>query len=157
MAAIDASAKNEPLDSGPTTLKLIRVRGSNIPEYDDEDDESYDSDDIAAIERRLGLEEESSDEELEGGPSDPEKSKKARAEALIKALRESEDLEDFELTNGINGTGKSAKGKAKATDEDLEDEDDEDDDDDDEDSEDDGISEFVICTLDPDRVSLSNC
>ena len=151
MAAIDPSAKIEPFDSGPTTLKLIRIRDPGLPQYDDEDDESFDSDDVAAIERRLGVEDESSDEELEGGPSDPEKSKKARAEALIKALQESEEMEGLELTNGINGTGKSAKGKAKATDEDLEDDDEDDDDDD---SEDDGISEYVICTLDPDRVSL---
>jgi len=156
MAAIDPSAEVELLGPKHTTLKLIRVRDPDLLDnFDsDDDDASYDSDDVAAIEHRLGLDEDASDEDFRGGPSDPEKSKKARAEALIKALKEDEEMEDLEVANGVNGTGKSAKGKAKAIDKDLEDDDEDEDEDDDEDDEDSPIQEFVICTLDPDKVSL---
>ena len=151
MAAIDP---NEELDNDMpkrATLKLIKIRA---PEFDsDDDDDDFDDDDVAAIERRLGLtseddddDDEESDEERNGGPSDPEKTKKARAEALIKALINDEEIDDFELANGINGI-MSSKGKAKAVEDEL---------DEDEDSEDEDIKEYVICTLDSEKVSQTN-
>jgi len=149
MAAIDPNAELDSDVPKRATLKLIKIRA---PEFDsDDEDDDFDDDDVAAIERRLGLtsedddDEEESDDEKNGGPSDPEKTKKARAEALIKALKDDEEIDDLELTNGINGT-KSSKGKAKAVEDEL-------DEDEDEDSEDEGIKEYVICTLDPERVS----
>lgn len=150
MAAIDPSAEVNNDAPKRATLKLIKVRAPDFG--DDDDDSDYDDDDVAAIERRLGLtsedseDDENEDEDKNGGPSDPERSKKARKEALIKALREDEEMEDLELTNGVDGAN-SGKGKAKVTDED------EVDDEYEEDSEDEDIKEYVVCTLDPERVS----
>jgi hypothetical protein len=151
MAAIDPNAELDSDVPKRSTLKLIKVRA---PEFDsDDEDDDFDVDDVAAIERRLGLtseddddDEEESDDEKNGGPSDPEKTKKARAEALIKALKDDEEMDDLDLTNGINGI-KSSKGKAKAVEDEL---------DEDEDSEDEDIKEYVICTLDPEKVSHTN-
>ena len=150
MAAIDPNAELDSDMPKRATLKLIKIRA---PEFDSEDEDDDEDDDIAALERRLGLtseddddDEEESGDEKNGGPSDPEKSKKARAEALIKALKDDEEMDDLELTNGINGT-KSSKGKAKAVEDEL---------DEDEDSEDEDIKEYVICTLDPEKVSHTN-
>jgi hypothetical protein len=154
MAAIDPNAELDSDVPKRSTLKLIKVRA---PEFDsDDEDDDFDVDDVAAIERRLGLtseddddDEEESDDEKNGGPSDPEKTKKARAEALIKALKDDEEMDDLDLTNGINGI-KSSKGKAKAVEDEL------DELDEDEDSEDEDIKEYVICTLDPEKVSHTN-
>jgi FK506-binding nuclear protein len=87
---------------------------------------------------------------VNGGPSDPGKTERARKAALVKALMQDEDMDvgeedEEDLANGING--KLDKGKAKAFDED--DDEDEDDDDDDED-----LQEFVLCTLDPKQVCV---
>jgi len=147
MAAIDPNAELDNDVPKRATLKLIKIPA---PQFDsDDDDDDFDDDDVAAIERRLGLtseddedDDEESDDEKNGGPSDPEKTKKARAEALIKALKDDEDMDDVDLTNGINGI-KSSKGKAKAVEDEL---------DEDEDSEDMDINEYVICTLDPEKV-----
>jgi FK506-binding nuclear protein len=155
MAAINPNAELESDVPKRATLTLIKIRA---PEFDsDDEDDDFDEDDIAAIERRLGLtseedddDDEESDDEKNGGPSDPEKTKKARAEALIKALKDDEEMDDLELTNGINGT-KSIKGKAKAVEDELDEDEDED-----EDSEGEDIKEYVICTLDPEKVSHTN-
>lgn len=160
MAAIDPSAAPQADESttGPprATLKLMRVAVDESDSEDDSDDSDYDPDDIDAIRARLAgvisdeeSDESSSEEETNGGPSDPEKTKKAREQALLKKLLDSaedEDMDDAEdLPNGVNGT-KVDKGKGKeivAFDED-----------DSSDSEDLGIEEFVLCTLDPNQVRL---
>jgi FK506-binding nuclear protein len=95
MAAIDPT--EEPVTNGESqpraTLKLIR---SKFPPLEDDDDESYDSDDIEALERRLAMAEDDSDdsddEMVNGGPSDPKRAKKLLREVLFKA--ELDDDED---------------------------------------------------------------
>ncbi|KAF2402521.1 hypothetical protein EJ06DRAFT_580759 [Trichodelitschia bisporula] len=137
MAAIDPTAEVEDAGDMPirSTLKLVR-----LPFGDDEEDSDDDDDDISSIERRLGLESDESEEETNGGPSDPAKSRKARALALLEALKKENDMDVDEEANGVNGD----KGKAKASDEE------ESDDETDYGSEDlDEMEEFVICTLDP--------
>lgn len=156
MAAIDPTALPKA-DAGAeevvqrATLKLIRER-IDPDEDDDYDDDEDDIDDIEAIKARLGEalseeeDEESSDddEEKNGGPSDPSRTKKARKEALLKALANAdEDMDLDTLPNGVNGI--SSKGKGKAVD--IED--------DSEEEEDDEIEEFVLCTLDPNKVTTA--
>jgi FK506-binding nuclear protein len=156
MAAIDPTAEpqiDDTLPDGPprATLKIIRVPFD--ADSDDESDEDNDPD-VDDIEARLGLddsEEDDSDDEANGGPG--EKTKQARTAALLEALKkeaaeEDSDMEDVDLTNGING--KVKKGKAKASDEEDSEEDSESGDD-----EDLGVEEFVICTLDSNQVSFS--
>ena len=154
MAAIDPSAEVTTEGPARATLKLVKI---SVPDFggDDSDDEDYEDDGIAAIERRLGLasEDDSDDsdeaEGVNGGPSDPTRSKKARTEALRKALEagtNGDAMEDVTLANGANG--KVDKGKAKVTDDSDDDSDDLEDDDDEEE-----IKEYVVCTLDPERVS----
>jgi FK506-binding nuclear protein len=152
MAAIDPTALpqiDDPDVPPRATLKMIRLP---VDDSDDEADEDYEDDDIEAIRRRLGITEDdeddetSSEEESNGGPG--EKTKKAREEALRKAL-EKEGM-DVDLPNGVNGT-KLDKGKAKASD-DESDSDSESDDLDLDDSAPD-LEEFVICTLDSKQVS----
>ena len=154
MAAIDPTAEPEAdaegnLPSVPrSTLKIIKASGE--VDSDDEDDED-------ALERLLagGDDEEDSedDEEPNGGPSDPSKSKKARQAAAIQKLIEAtqEEGSDDEMQDAdveANGV-KAKKGKGKASDED--DEEEEDDDSDDED--DLNVEDYVVCTLDTERVS----
>ena len=155
MAAIDPTAIpqiDDPDVPPRATLKMIRLP---VDDSDDEADEDYDDDDdddIEAIKRRLGITDDDDDtseeEESNGGPG--EKTKKAREEALKKAL-DKEGM-DLDLPNGVNGT-KLDKGKAKASD-DESDEDSESDDLDLDDSAPD-LEEFVICTLDSKQVSKS--
>jgi len=153
MAAIDPSAEPEGEEGtlARATLKIIRQSP-----YDLDDDEDDDSDfDVEEMERILAGDnsEESDDEDVTGGPSDPAKSKKAKKEAAKKEIRklleeEGMDIDDAAL-NGINSAKKSAKalGKMPASEDD---EDDEDEDDEDEDSDfESEIEEFVVCTLDP--------
>jgi FK506-binding nuclear protein len=56
---------------------------------------------------------------MNGGPSDPSKSKKARKNAAVEQLKQAladEDNMEVDGSNGINGvSSKSNKGKAKAT------------------------------------------
>lgn len=152
MAAIDPSAPALPNEENPSatpraTLKLIRQPAGA---EDEDDNEDY----MRALLNGGDLdsdEEESEDEEVNGGPSDPSKSKKAQKEAALKQLLDSmggsdsdDEMEDAPTT----GLSAKAKGKAPATDED------DDEDDDSEDSEELEIEEFVICTLDPERVSV---
>ena len=156
MAAIDPTAELEG-DEGAVpraTLKIIR-------QIDDDDEDSDGDDDMG-----LGLAEyddsdeddEDEDDEVSGGPSDPEKSNKAKREAAqkeIKKLLEEDgmDVDDDAKPNGVNGVVKSTKAKGKMPaskdDEDEEDEDDLEDDD----LEGGEIEEFVVCTLDPNKVS----
>jgi FK506-binding nuclear protein len=160
MAAIDPSAPAQTDEENQVlraTLKLIRVPMDF--DSDEEDDEDYDEEDIEAIAARLreagALPEESSDEddsesEKNGGPSDPVKSKKAKQAALTKKLQEALEADEMEIdssaTNGVNG---KSKGKAKIIDADISDEDEEEDEDDEDDQE---PEEFVLCTLNPENV-----
>ncbi len=161
MAAIDPTAA--PLgDEGVVpraTLKIIRqpLDASDMYDEDDSDDsEDFDADEMDAMLGGNGddSEDEDEDEDANGGPSDPSKTKQARVIAALKKLGEvdgmdvDDDDDDDEVpkTNGVNGVSKSvkAKGKMPASDEDE-----------DEEVSDDGedeIEEFVICTLDPEKV-----
>jgi FK506-binding nuclear protein len=166
MAAVDPTAPPEADEDGNipavprSTLKLIRIPNDE----DDEDDEDDDDDDEylrALINASDDDDDEDEDDEANGGPSDPSKAKskkQRRAEALaslIKAAKEEEESSDEEMADAKpNGSKKAAakgKGKAKAVVEEEEEDEDEDDDSDD----DDVIvpEEFVLCTLDVERVS----
>ncbi|KAF1840320.1 uncharacterized protein K460DRAFT_348650 [Cucurbitaria berberidis CBS 394.84] len=159
MAAIDPDEEpqiDENHKVPRATLKLIRVPMDF--EDSDDDDEDYDEEDIEAIAARLReagalpeadsdlSDEDDSEDEKNGGPSDPVKSKKAKQAALTKKLQqdlEADEMEiDSSLTNGV-------KGKGKITADDLSEEDDDEDEDDDD--EDDEPEELVLCTLDPER------
>lgn len=166
MAAIDPTAAPELSGTAGehmpprATLKLIR----QPLESNDSSDSDVDSEEEAFLNKMLnGVgsdedDEESSDDEEEknGGPSDPAKSKKARKEAAVEQLKKAfaeNDSEDDDMdvdgAGGINGVvSKLKKGKAKATGN----EDKDDDDEEDEDSEDLEVEEFVLCTLDPEKV-----
>ena len=169
MAAIDPSAEPEYADTtnGNTplraTLKLIRIPIGPAGDSDSEDDSEEDVEANDYLDKLLNGEdseeddEESSsyDEDKNGGPSDPLRSKKAirlaAAEKLKQALAEinaSDEDMDADSTNGNSANiVKLKKGKAKATGDD-----DEDEDSDEEDLDDLDLDEFVICTLDPTQV-----
>lgn len=148
MAAIDPTQPPElgENSTGPAraTLKIVRQPNGYDDEDDDEDDEEY----MREILGESDSEDEDEDEEVNGGPSDPSKSKKARKEAALKQLMESIDTADSdeEMEDGPNGITTNKKGKAKATDEDEDDEEDSDDD-----SEEVEVEEFVLCTLDAEK------
>lgn len=153
MAAIDPTAMpqiEDPAAPPRATLKMIRLPVYDSDDSDDEADEDFEDDDIESIRRRLGITDEdedaetSSEEESNGGPG--EKTKKARKEALKKAL-DKEGM-DIDLPNGVNGT-KLDKGKGKASDDESE----EDSESDDLDDGSPDLEEFVICTLDSKQVS----
>jgi FK506-binding nuclear protein len=163
MAAIDPTAI-PILEDGDdhkvprATLKLIHFE-DDMDSDEDDDDEDIDPEDIEALRAKLRAEgvlgsdddsdmsDEDSEEEANGGPSDPAKSKEAKRAALEKKLKEDLDAEEMEL-DSING---KSKGKGKAINGDIDSESDEDlDDDDDEDIEE---SEVVMCTLDREKVS----
>jgi FK506-binding nuclear protein len=162
MASIDPSEDPSGDDDKPfSTLKIIRNPLDVLDSEDDESDEfdgdsDVDSNDIEAIQRRLGAfdsdSDSDSDSDLTGGPSDPEKIKKVQEAAFKKSLNESEvdmDLDDDEAAvngHGANGTKGKDKGKGRALE--LED----DDDDDSEDEVDLENHEFVLCTLDASKV-----
>ena len=159
MAAIDPSAEpqiDEQHKVPRATLRIIRVpMDLDDDEDDDEDDEDYDGEDVDAIIAKLRAggvalpeEDEDSDDDSEdesnGGPSDKAKSKKAKEAALKKKI--AQDLAEDEMEiDAVNG-----KGKAKISAEEDSDEDDLDSEDEDEDEEE--VEEFVLCTLDPERV-----
>jgi len=167
MAAIDPSAEAIHGDgehkTPRATLKII-----TLAEDDDEDDEDWeDDDDVDELRARLreaGVlgsddddseisEGDESEEETNGGPSDPAKSKKAKREALEKKLKEDLAAEEMELDSMTNGANGKSKGKAKAVNGDISEDDDSEDDDSEE-----GIEvdeELVLCTLDPEKVSMS--
>lgn len=177
MAAIDPSAKPEHTGTanGDTpvraTLKMV-YDPSGPGEEEDDEEGSHDEDNYlkALLEGRESEDEDeeddeessSDDEERNGGPSDPSRTKKARKEAAMKELmdalaeqNESDDEMDVDISAGSNGIkmkSKPDKGKAKALPGDAEEEDGE------EESADDsldGMEELVVCTLDPEKVSLS--
>lgn len=148
MAAIDPTMLPEIDDENPSappraTLKLIRQPiGAS-----DEDNDEYLKAMLGGSDSEEDSEDDSDEEEVNGGPSDPAKSKKAQKEAALKQLMEAMKAESDEEMEDVVGNGLSAKakGKAPATGEDE--------DDSSEDSEDLDVEEFVICTLDPERVS----
>jgi FK506-binding nuclear protein len=152
MAALDPTAPAEVNENSPSsattraTLKIIRQ-----PEGDEDDDEYMRE--ILGDSDSDSEDEDEDEEELNGGPSDPTKSKKARKEAALKQLMESIDTADSdeEMEDGPNGLTADKKGKAKATDDDDEEEE-EDSEDDDEEVE---VEEFVLCTLDTEKASHS--
>lgn len=161
MAAIDPTAEVDG-EKARATLKLIRIQDDD--EDDEDDDDDYDPDNIEELRARLladgvlGPDDESdesedddSENETNGGPSDPARSKQAMREALQKKLQEEAAAEEMDIdlvTNGVNGT----KGKGKAFDDDLSDDDSEEDD-----EEADEAEELVLCTLDPEKVSIQLC
>lgn len=139
MAAVDPDAAPEYGDVDPSkppraTLKMIRAPA----EFDDEDsDEESDEDD-----------ESSDDEDVNGGPSDPAKSKKLKEAAAKKEMKDAMDEDDsdedgdsVDIKSVLN---KLMKGKDRAPDVD-----------DESDDSDDMPEEIVICTLDPEKVRLS--
>ncbi|KAI4229576.1 MAG: hypothetical protein L6R36_000734 [Xanthoria steineri] len=167
MAAIDPTAEPEHTGTanGATppraTLKLIYDRSSQNDDDDDSEDSSDRQDFLKALmegqdsDREDEDEDEgqssSDDEDVNGGPSDPARSRKARkqaaAEQLMKALAETVSDDEMEI-DGLNGQSgkKRNKGKGKA----LSEEDEEDSEDDEiEDSA--GMEEVVVCTLDPQK------
>lgn len=152
MAALDPTEAPEADDEGNipdmprATLKLVRQRN---PDLDEELDDEY----LEALMGGSDDDEEDSDDddEANGGPSDPSRSKKAKAEAALMKLIEAAQAEesDDEMADADskpNGKPKK-KGKEPATSSD----------DDDESVDSDGIDleEFVICTLDTERVRFS--
>ncbi|KAL8715973.1 MAG: hypothetical protein Q9220_000640 [cf. Caloplaca sp. 1 TL-2023] len=166
MAAIDPTA--EPEHTGTAngdvppraTLKLIYDRSSPAEDDDDSEGDMDGEDYLRALMEGQGSDEDideddesSSDEEANGGPSDPSKTRKARkqaaAEQIMKALAEnmSEDEMDVDGVNGVNGdiSKKRNKGKGKA----VSGEEEEDSEDEDVDEAD--MEEIVMCTLDPQK------
>lgn len=157
MAAIDPTEAPQPDEEGNlpavprATLRLVRQR---YPDLHDELDDEY-------LEALMGGDDEddeddSEDEESNGGPSDPAKSKKAKAEAALKKLMEAAQEEsdsdeemddDAAKPNGTKASKKGKKGKEPAVSSD-------DDDDESIDSDAIDLEEFVICTLDTERVSI---
>ena len=151
MAAIDPSTEPEFSGSaidGTTpraTLKLIRQPLG--PDDGSSDLDSEDEDNLEALMNGGASDEDdksSDDEDVNGGPSDPSKSKKARTAAALDALKKALADGASEDEMSVDGPNDKSKGKAVATgDEDLSS---------DEDSEDLEVEEFVICTLDPTQV-----
>ena len=154
MAAIDpGTSRLYSHSDDPVHRAMLTLIRESIDD-DDESDEDYD--DVDAIRARLAgaisdeededEEDEDSDEEKNGGPSDPARTKKARKEAAmreIKKLLEEEEMDLDNTPNGVNGI-KANKGKGKATDLDEDSSEDED--------LEREMEEFVICTLDSEKV-----
>ncbi|KAK5124495.1 hypothetical protein LTR85_001712 [Meristemomyces frigidus] len=168
MAAIDPTAEPEGEEGAPqrATLKIIR-QPLELDDYDsedeDDDEDDFDPDEmerILAEEADDDDEDDEDDEMVNGGPSDPTKSKKARKAAaeeqikkmLIEEGMDVDDESDDDVPNGVNGTngvnGKSHKHKSKGK---MPVSDEEEDEEDDEDEDDMEVEEFVICTLDPSK------
>ncbi|KAK1639071.1 hypothetical protein BDP81DRAFT_314735 [Colletotrichum phormii] len=156
MAAIDPSAAPEADSDGNipavprSTLRLVKQRFGDDLEAgeDDEIDEDY----LQSLIDANGDEDESSDDndEPNGGPSDPSKSKKQKQAEALKKLIEAvgnEEESDEEMDDAKPNGKSSKKGKGKASDDDEEEEEDSDD----EDDEGLDLENFVICTLDTER------
>lgn len=147
MAALDPTAEAEEVDGENVqpraTLRLIRAP---LMDMDDEDDSEFDPDEMDAM---LASDEDGESSDEEAGPSDPAKSKKARKAAAVKQLKK-ELAEEMELDDAP----KKGKGKQLDISEDFEDDDEDEDDEDESDDEDFEPEEFVLCTLDPTKVSL---
>ncbi|CCU76246.1 unnamed protein product [Blumeria hordei] len=140
MAAIDPSESAENVESksktpSRSTLKIVREK---------RDPDHMSGEYMRALLADSGSsEDEDDDDETNGGPSDPQKSKKARKAEALQQLMESVSAEksDDEMEDAPSKT-KTDKGKSKAKD-------DEEDDDDTASSVDGEVEEFVLCTLDP--------
>ncbi|EED23432.1 FKBP-type peptidyl-prolyl isomerase, putative [Talaromyces stipitatus ATCC 10500] len=136
MAAIDPDAEPEYEDDAAaskparSTLKIVHM--PDDLDFDDEDDEDWED---------HGSEEDSDDEEINGGPSDKAKAKKRQAEAALMDL-DAEDEDDEDNTDFKAALSQLIKGKGPATG-------DEDEDDDDEEGLE--LEETVVCTLDTER------
>ena len=155
MASLDPDAEPEGDEGAPQRATLRLIREPLSMDDDSEDDSEFDADEMERILAENESESDEDEEQVNGGPSDPSKSKKARkaaAEKEIKKLLNGSGMDlDEKKTNGVNGVSKKSKGKMPASDED-ESEDDEEDSDEDSDGE---VEEFVICTLDPHNVCIS--
>ena len=152
MAAIDPSAEPEGDEGAVPRATLKVIRQSLLDDEDDFDQEQMEQ--LLAEEYSDDSDEDDDDEEVNGGPSDPAKSKKAKIQKLLQQdgmdVDEDSDDDDDALLNGINGTAKSAKalGKMPASDSDE---------DEDSDMDDVEVEEYVICTLDPTKVCSFYC
>lgn len=155
MAAIDPSAEPEG-DEGAIPRATLKVIRQSL--LDDEDEDSdFDQEEMERMLAEEYSDEDDDDEDINGGPSDPAKSKKGKLAAakrdVAKLLEEGMDVDDAddEKPNGVNGVAKSPKAKGKmpasVSDEDGDSEIDSDD-------EIDEIEEYVICTLDPNKVCV---
>lgn len=156
MAAIDPSVAAEVQETANgtarprATLKIVRQpQGSE----DDEESQEYMRALLAESDSEDDSEEEE-EEETNGGPSDPNKSKKARKAAALQQLMETLGGDsDDEMEDAPSGTKAAKKGKAKASSDDEEESDEESDEDDEEIE----VEEFVLCTLDPEKVNNTAC
>ncbi|KAI9725543.1 MAG: peptidylprolyl isomerase fpr4 [Chrysothrix sp. TS-e1954] len=149
MAAIDPSS--HPASNGTVngdvparaTLKMIRLPMDDESDEDDDEEDEEDEEDYNMADLLDESESDSDDEAVNGGPSDPEKSPKARKEAMVENFKNAvEEAKDDTETDGINGVDKKNKGKGRAIDEESEE------------SVDDlaspeDVQELVLCTLDP--------
>jgi FK506-binding nuclear protein len=158
MAAIDPSAEPEGEEGVVPRATLKVIRQSLLDDEDDDSDFDQEQMERLLAEEYSDESDEDDDEEVNGGPSDPSKSKKARLEAAKRDVRkmieedgmdvdEDDSEDDDDVPNGINGITKSAKalGKLPASDEDE--------DEDSDDMSDVEVEEYVICTLDPSKVT----
>ena len=172
MAAIDPFAKaeqNETTEDAPNfvgaTLRIIRVPNDEDSDDDDEDDldlDDFDEDD--EDDEDDDEDDDDDDEDLAGGPSEPSKSKKAKNEAAVKkalaALKDNMDIDEpsTKASPKTKGKGKAVGGQEETQVNGVQEDEDEDEDNDEEDDEDDdvielpGPEEFVLCTLDPNKV-----
>lgn len=162
MAAIDPSAEPDIQDADDkkpprATLKVVRIRSDLMVDSSDEEDDEIDEDLLNGMED----EETSEDEEVNGGPSN-HKTKKdnplkiTETESDDETSDDDEDIQDEEeeadaenVKNAQALLKKIMKGKDKAVDGD------ESDSDEDEEDESLGMEETVVCTLDPDKVCIS--
>ena len=157
MAAIDPSAEPEGEDGAipRATLKVIRQSLLEDSDLEDSDDE-FDQEQMERLLAEEYSDESEDDEDVNGGPSDPTKSKKARVEAakkeVAKILEEGNAMDVDDVPNGVNGIAKSSKAKGKMPASDEDEDESEDSEEDDEDYEGGEIEEYVICTLDPNKV-----
>lgn len=153
MAALDPFEKIEEVE-GETPFKGATLRIIRIPS-DDSDDEESDDDEYDMADLLDGINSEEDDEEdTVGGPSDPAKSSKARKMKLLKEALAGDDSMDVDVKASPKPSPK-AKGKGKAVEEEVDEDEDDEDDDSEDDDEFDGPEEFVLCTLDPTKVSFS--
>lgn len=162
MAALDPTEEADVDDSKTpsiprSTLRLVKRAFSSYNE--DEDDELSDS----YMNALLGGSDDE-DDEANGGPSDLSKAKKQKQAAAIKKLLEAangvesddEEMEDTEAKPKKGKKAASSKGKGKAVVEEEEDSEEDSEDEEDDDSEAGDLENFVVCTLDTERVSLTD-
>ena len=147
MAAIDPD-EDTSQNTGVEGFKKARATIKMIVLREPEDDEDEDEDDDEDLEMADLLDEDPEDSPNGEGPSDPKKSPKEMKRNALK--KEIETDEGDVLANGVKP---KLKGKGKASP--LQDSDEDEDELDDEDlSNAGGMQEFVLCTLDPESVSL---